>query len=282
MSSATKHYKNLEQLHQELMLVKRYAQNPDNFVFKQTIPKNPDKEPQWYFNLINPQADPESEAYIIARRIATFKSEENAVKASKAVLKFIKTLKGNEGMYLIEHILLRPDVEKAAANTETFLPVCAEACDSSNCEPLDPYSFRVSIVLPGWTERFSNIDFRRFTEDLIRRELPSHIVAKICWIGYQKNYTDKDGNAPEENEMVFLEEAYKAWLLSRTNQEQMQDEEALTNLNKAISSLHTIYHQGRLHRCRPKDQQENPESQPQKKEQTNRNVILGRTNLGKL
>ncbi len=282
LSSATKHYKNLEQLHQELVLVKRYAQDPANFQFKKTKPKDPNKEPEWYFVLINPNEEPKSEAYIIARRIATFKSKENALKASKAVLNFIKTLKGNEGMYLIEHILLRPNVELATAKTETFLPICADACEAEACEPLDPYSFRVSIVLPGWTERFSNIDFRRFVEDLIRRELPAHIVAKICWIGYPKNYTDEDGKPIDENEMVILEEAYKTWLLSRTTSEQAQDETALLNLNKAISSLHTIYHQGRLHRCRPKTQQEPPKTGEPKENTTNRNVILGRTNLGKI
>ena len=282
LSSATKHYKNLEQLHQELMLVKRYAQDSKNFKFYQTKPKDPNKTPEWYFVLINPNEKADSEAYIIARRIATFKSEENAVKASNAVLNFINALKGNEGMYLIEHILLRPDVNLETTHTQTFMPVCAEACAGDACEPLDPYSFRVSIVLPGWTERFSNIDFRRFVEDLIRRELPAHIVAKICWIGYAKNYTDENGKPPKENEMVILEEAYKAWLLSRTQNEQAQDETALINLNKAMGSLHTIYHQGRLHSCRPKDQNEAPKAGESKEKQTNRNVILGRTNLGKL
>ncbi len=282
LSSATKHYENLEQLHQELILVKRYAQDPDNFIIKETRPKDPNKTPGFYFVLVNPNEEPGSEAYIIARRISTFKTEENATKAKIAVLNFIKALKGNEGMYLIEHILLRPDVNLETTSTETFLPICADACEADSCESIDPYSFRVSIVLPGWTERFSNIDFRRFVEDLIRRELPAHIVAKICWIGYAKNYTDEEGNPPEENEMVILEEAYKAWLLSRTSSEQVQDKTALINLNKAISSLHTIYHQGRLHRCRPKDQNQTPESAETKENQTNRNVILGRTNLGKL
>lgn len=275
LSSATKNYKTLEALHQELILVKRYATDSANYKFRKIKKKNPEDADKWYFVLVNPTVtNTKSEDYIIARRIAQYKSKANALKASKAVLNLIKSFSGNEGMYLIEHMLLRPDVTKNTAAEDTFLPICKEQIEEA-CEPLDPYSFRVSIVLPGWTERFGNIDFRRYVEDLICRELPAHILPKICWIGYPKNYTDPDGNPPEENEMVLLEAAYKNWLLSKTNGGQKQDEAALTSLNKIISSLHTIYHQGRLYDCTP------PESEANE-QKTNQKVILGRTHLGKL
>lgn len=278
LSSATKHYHTLEDLHQELILVKKYAQDSANYKFKKIKKTDPEDPDRWHFVLINPEiTDKKSEDYIIARRIASFESRANARKASKEVLNFIKTLIGNEGMYVIEHILLRPDVTKASVDRSTFLPICTEDCEG--CEPEDPYSFRVSIVLPGWTERFGNMDFRRFMEDLIRKELPAHILAKICWIGYPKNYTDSEGNPPDENEMVLLETAYKAWLLSKTDLEQAQDDDALKALNKILSTLHTIYDQGYLHRCRPKDAGEIPDTDIKN---TNKKIILGRTNLGKL
>ncbi|MGB5944067.1 MAG: hypothetical protein WBG71_14380 [Leeuwenhoekiella sp.] len=278
LSSATKHYATLEELYAELILVKRYALDANNYIFKKVIKENPENPDRWHFVLINPEiSDPENEDYIIARRITVFESKAGAILASQAVLDFIKTLTGNEGMYLIEHILLLPDVTRDVASVDTFLPICKDNCDG-DCEPIDPYSFRVSIILPGWTERFSNIDFRRFTEDLIRRELPAHIVAKICWIGYQKNYTDENGNPPEENEMVILETAYKAWLKEKTKDPQIQDTDTLKNLNHAISSLHTIYPQGRLHGCRPTDEGMDPD----KKDEPRNTIILGRTNIGKL
>ena len=276
LSSATKNYKTLEELYQELILVKKYALDKQNYKFKKIRKKNADDPDEWYFVIINPTVnDPKSEDYIIARRIQKFKSKASAVHASKAVLNLIKTLQGNEGMYLIEHILLRPDVTTTSASEDSFLPICSKR-SADTCEPLDPYSFRLSIVLPGWTVRFGNIEFRRFVEDLIRRELPAHILAKICWIGYPKHYTDAAGNPPEENEMVILEEAYKNWLLHKTNMGQKQDPQSLIKLNAILSSLHTLYHQGYLHNCKTAKTSEDQERK------SNQKVILGRTHLGKI
>lgn len=275
LSSATKSYQDLDALYRELALVKQHALDLKNYEFKRVKSKTESSKFRWYFVLTNPEVtDKKSEDYIIARRIATYASKSTAQKAGLEVLQFVKTLIGNEGMYVIEHILLRPDVTKDVVSFDQFLPICTENCES--CEPVDPYSFRVSIVLPGWTERFGNIDFRRFVENLIRKELPAHIMAKICWIGYPKNYTKENGQPPEKNQMVILEEAYKDWLISKSNAGQSQDEQKLKKLNKTISTLHTIYHQGFLHRCRPEDS-DAPENISEKQK-----IILGRTNLGKL
>ena len=168
----------------------------------------------------------------------------------------------NEGMYVIEHILLRPNVKRKNMPKPYFLPICEDNCDG--CDGIDPYSFRVSIVLPGWTERYSNIDFRKFMEDLIQKELPSHIMAKICWIGWPQSYDTGE----EENEMMVLEKAYQEWLLTKTDNGQKQDLATLQELNRIMSTLHTIYPQGRLHNCDRDEEQQN--------------IILGRTNLGKI
>ncbi|MAM29892.1 MAG: hypothetical protein CMC13_12795 [Flavobacteriaceae bacterium] len=259
LSSASKHYHSLESLYREILDIKNYGRFIDNYDIK----KN--KAGKFYFNLVNPSVtDTKSESYVIARKIASFKTKANAEKAAEATVKFMNSLEPNEGMYVIEHILLRPDVTKDIASTDSFLPICTDNCDG--CEGIDPYSFRVSIVLPGWTERYSNVDFRRFMENLIQKELPAHIMAKICWIGYPKSYDTKG----EENEMIELEEAYKAWLFSKTKNGQKQSVTKLKRLNTIMSSLHTIYTQGRLHNC----DAEQPE--------TKQNVILGKTNLGKL
>ena len=101
-------------------------------------------------------------------------------------------------------------------------------------------------------------------EDLIQKELPSHIMAKICWIGWPKSYDVGE----EENEMVVLEGAYKEWLLSKTNIGQKQNLSDLQSLKGIMSTLHTIYPQGRLHNCDRDEEQQN--------------IILGRTNLGKI
>ncbi|OAB78810.1 YegP family protein [Cochleicola gelatinilyticus] len=259
LSSSSKHYHSLASLYAEILTVKNYGRFPENYEIKR------DKNGKHFFNLTNPNVpDLKDEAHIIARKIKTYTSEAEAKTAIKEVAEFIRTLDSNEGMYVIEHILLRPDVTTIGAAKETFMPICAENCEEEACEGIDPYSFRVSIVLPGWTERYSNVDFRKFMEDLIQKELPAHILPKICWIGYPKSYDTKG----EENEMVELEEAYKAWLELKTNKGQKQDTNALKRLNKIVSTLHTIYTQGKLHNC------ENDEEQ--------QDIILGRTNLGKL
>jgi len=259
LSSSSKHYHTLENLYREIFNVKNYGRFTENYEVK----KN--KIGKFYFNLINPSVtDKKSEAYIIARKISSYANKANAQKAIDATVAFIKKLEPNEGMYVIEHILLRPDVTKNTAPQNTFLPICPDNGDG--CEGIDPYSFRISIVLPGWTERYSNVDFRRFMEQLIQKELPAHILAKICWIGYPTSYDTKG----EENEMVELEKAYKAWLFSKTKNGQKQSGPKLKKLNQLISTLHTIYTQGRLHDCEATTQE------------LKQNVILGKTNLGKL
>ncbi|HAT65148.1 MAG TPA: hypothetical protein DCS66_11190 [Flavobacteriaceae bacterium] len=256
LGSGSKHYHSLASLYKEILDVKNYGRFAEHYEIKTSI------SGKFYFNLTNPNyPDPGDERHVIARRIAYYNTQQNAENAIENVVEFMNELQPNEGMYLIEHILLRPDVTKETMNKDYFLPICEDNCES--CEGVDPYSFRVSIVLPGWTERYSNVDFRKFMEDLIQKELPSHIMAKICWIGWPKSYKMEPG---EENEMVEMEEAYQAWLLSKTNNGQKQHKAKLMRLNKIVSSLHTIYTQGRLHDCDDDEEQQN--------------IILGRTNLG--
>ncbi|MCP3669621.1 MAG: hypothetical protein GY814_04180 [Gammaproteobacteria bacterium] len=87
-----------------------------------------------------------------------------------------------EGFHIIEHILLRkrfPD--------DPFMPVQLNdegACDCT--EVIDPYSFRLSVVLPAWSSRFKDMGFRQFVEDTLRREAPAHVFLKICWISHSQ------------------------------------------------------------------------------------------------
>ena len=101
-----------------------------------------------------------------------------------------------EGIYLIEHLFLLPtqtvvnEVKATLPPIDSddsipdlpwpFLPICTDNCDDK-CG-IDPYSFRVSVVIPGTAERFDNADFRNFLENLIRQEMPSHILPRICFI----------------------------------------------------------------------------------------------------
>lgn len=256
LSSSSKQYKTLALLYAEIFNVKNYGKIRANYEVKEN------KAGRFYFNLTNPTfPNVNDERHVIARRISSFKTKEAAEKAVDAAVVFINNLKPNEGMYVIEHILLRPNVLENSKIDE-FFEINTNNCDG--CGSLDPYSFKVSIVLPGWTERYSNIDFRNFVENLIQKELPAHILAKICWIGYPASYDTKG----EENEMIELEKAYKNWLVEKTTMGQKQPENELKRLKKIVNTLHTIYTQGKLHNCNSDEEQQD--------------IILGRTNLGKL
>jgi uncharacterized protein YegP (UPF0339 family) len=255
LCSSSKKYFSKEDMNKEILLVKMLAVDPQNYEIKQA------KSGEYYYNLINPAVpDTQDEGHVIARRLDYYASENAAAKAIKQFVSFMKKVKPNEGMYLVEHILLRPDETKAyTMGSDLFLPIC----ECADCEPLDPYSFRVSVVLPGWTERFSNIDFRNFMEDLIRRELPAHVLARICWIGYPSGKVDDD-----KNEMVRLEKAWKAFLETISNH--AQNRQILIDLNTILSKLHSIYPSGFLYDC--DDETENLQGK----------IILGRTNLGNI
>ncbi|RQS65776.1 hypothetical protein DID96_25455 [Burkholderia sp. Bp8963] len=84
----------------------------------------------------------------------------------------------NERMIVVEHLLLRPRFIGDA-----LFPAC---CDGgcATCGDEDPYSFRLTYVMPGWTTLYAdNLDLRRYAERTIQQETPSHLLAKTCWVG---------------------------------------------------------------------------------------------------
>jgi len=249
------------------------------------------------FDVINPKIENESDTdYIIAKQYKYYQSRAGVVDAILNLIDFIKYKFTEEGIFLVEHILLRPnlkDAEHAKSQEEVgkeytkanFMPFCSD--DYEQCQYIDPYSFRVSIILPGYTYRFANKDFRDFLENLIREELPSHVVAKICWIGYREGeepeIPQEDVENPtepifKENQLVRFEKAYKAFLMELTDIHQRENSAAsLNKYNKALNEfiailtgLHTIYPTGRLYDCEDED------------EDLEGKLILGKTNLGTL
>ncbi len=84
----------------------------------------------------------------------------------------------NERAIVVEHLLLRPKFPGDA-----LYPACTDgACRT--CGDEDPYSFRLTFVMPGWTAPFNtNLDMRGFAERTILQEIPSHLLGKICWVG---------------------------------------------------------------------------------------------------
>lgn len=135
-----------------------------------------------------------------------------------------------EGMHVIEHILLRPKV-----NYVTFTPVPNLPLQNQNDgsgyylydADRDPYSFRVTVILPMGAGRFVNPQFRKFAERLIRQETPAHILPEIRWMSGACGHD--------------LETAYKGWIensykLKPWEFQQWHQNPALAKANLSIDS----------------------------------------------
>ncbi len=245
--SSSLHYHEKKEALLELKKAVELAKDSNNFEIKKT-----EDQDQWFFNIVDENDD------VVARRIEFFSSQEEALEAVAHVVAYLsdKSL-AIEGMYVIEHILLRPNISQKDAPSEAFYPICADL-EKDPCQPLDPYSFRISIILPGWTRRFGDMNYRQFLEQLIRMETPAHIMPKICWIGPQQ--------------MQEFESKYKELLELRANNPGSQvANEILEQFIESLEGLRTIYWQGTLHDCIDEGEQE--EDNP---------VILNRTHLGNL
>lgn len=84
----------------------------------------------------------------------------------------------NERLIVVEHLLLRPKFPGDA-----LYPACGDG-GCSTCGDEDPYSFRLTFVMPGWVAQYTdNLDLRRFADRTVQQETPSHLVEKTCWVG---------------------------------------------------------------------------------------------------
>lgn len=84
----------------------------------------------------------------------------------------------NDRLIVVEHLLLRPKFIGDAL----YPACCDEGCATCGCE--DPYSFRLTFVMPGWTEQYTDdLDLRGYAERTIQQETPSHLLGKTCWVG---------------------------------------------------------------------------------------------------
>ncbi|PKH50314.1 hypothetical protein CXF68_06195 [Tenacibaculum sp. Bg11-29] len=228
-----------------------------------STPSKPSIPVKYSFDVINPEKQESSPDYIIAKQYTYYTTLNDLKKALLKTITFMKKEFTEEGMFLVEHMLLRPDVTNNYSGN--FLPICADDCE--DCGTIDPYSYRVSIVLPGYTYRFSNPDFRRYMEDVIRQELPAHILPRICWVGDRKEVANKN-----ENDLLRFEKRYKEYLFAKTVLEQKQPvvNNELQNLMTAMHELNTIYPAGRLTDCSAED------------EALDGRIILGQSSIGSI
>ncbi|MDY0026571.1 MAG: hypothetical protein RBS33_11340 [Lentimicrobium sp.] len=111
---------------------------------------------------------------LLATLSAAFDSKQEA----QAMMDELVGWSSNERAIVAEHLLLRPKFPGDA-----LYPACSDG-SCATCGDEDPYSFRLSLVMPAWAGAFTtNLDMRRFADKTIQQEIPSHLLGKICWVG---------------------------------------------------------------------------------------------------
>jgi hypothetical protein len=164
------------------------------------------------------------------RLFANEKEREDTIRA-------IQCLAGAEGFHLVEHLLLRP--KQTEEPRDALIPLgggCRDA-DGNICPAgADPYSFRVTVVVPYWPRRFRHTDFRPFFERTLRLETPAHILPRICWV--------------DVCQMQAFEDAYRRWLQALASPGDDCDRASAQNeLVELLFSLKSLYGTARLFGC---------------------------------
>ncbi len=187
------------------------------------------------FRLVDQHIRLEGEGDVLLESVASYDTAEAASPAiSELASELALPADDPVGFHLLEHILLRPRDDAFG-----LMEVCLTA-DECRCDE-DPYSFRVSVVLPYWPGHFDNMAFRAYFEQKIREEAPAHVMVKVCWI--------------DNNQMRTFELAYRAWLeaLAAYHGNATQNAAALQTANDALlailAKLNNKYPKASLHDC---------------------------------
>ncbi len=147
-----------------------------------------------------------------------FETMFDAIERSKKII-------NREGLFLIEHILLRPRTQNDCGcnyirpgnflnqtncsnlfwKDEAFIKGIVQETDICFTPGEDPFSFIATVALPAWPERFRKKENRDLLEMILQREMPAHIILRILWL------------TPFDT--CRFEKPYKAWKtnLSQTN-----------------------------------------------------------------
>lgn len=185
---------------------------------------------------------------VLSRPPEPFATATGRDQAIDALIAQLRERYNEEGMFLIENLLLREgDFE------EPLLPICVDP-SCTDCADDDPYSYRIHVVLPAYAGRFTNMEFRRFAEEIIRQEAPAHILPKICWI--------------DRAHMKTVEKCYRAWLEAAVAGPAADRKPKLQELVEALYAAKNVYPTEPLRDCVPGDERDK--------------FILGRTTLGTL
>ena len=208
--SGTRHYPTPEAAAQVMMEAVASAELPARYRPRTAA------NGKFYFNIVD------ASGAIIERRIQYFAT---AALRDAAIAELVAIVAEHHGERLcaIENILLRP---RPGADG-TFLRICPDPGCGEGCPGDDPYSYRLHVVLPGRARRFDNMEFRRFAEELIREEVPAHLLPKICWV--------------DDDRMNEIETAWRAWQAVLAGTDAEEPDVKLAALIEALFEAKNVY-----------------------------------------
>lgn len=144
-----------------------------------------------------PQPDPEPGCRLVLGPdetgrwwvIGSFRNEDAARRAAASLRLFMLHLDQEcEGLHLLEHVLLRPVREVSPEHQQLKLPPHF-------------HRLRITAVLPGWTTRTAQKNFRQFARETLRSHTPAHLSLSMQWLSL--------------DDMQAFETLYEEWLDSR-------------------------------------------------------------------
>jgi hypothetical protein len=96
----------------------------------------------------------------------------------------------------------------------------------------DPYSMQITVVVPGWLEMASNLEFKNFVEQTVRMEIPAHIAVKICWLNPLQMYE------LEERHKKFMKQLAKRTYMETDDKWKESYLKSLADFIEIFSTLH--------------------------------------------
>ena len=208
----------------EVEKVKQYILNTPSYKISNTV--------QWSIELMDVSSN------VLGNHPLTYATQAEAEVARDAIIKFGASLIAADKVYVVEHLLLRPRFTPLEVpGGDPLLTICIPSnCDF--CGEQDPYSFRLTVVLSGQSGiANSGIEFRRFAEMTIRKEVPAHLALKICWVS--------------DEQLLRFEKLYCDWLseLAKEEPDMLTLHTKLTLLLAEFEQLKSVYPEARLHDC---------------------------------
>jgi hypothetical protein len=123
--------------------------------------------------------------------LAGYADKSAAMRAANELRRYLILLNRScEGLHMLEHILLRPELRSA------------EGQQGDDVDD-DFFSFRLSVIFPGWTARCRDRQFRMFAEETLRLNVPAHVFAEFYWLDFEQ--------------MIEFEALYTDWQLLKND-----------------------------------------------------------------